>query len=161
MDTQSRGSKQDFFSVRCSGIPEKRIRKYRRNRKKIDGAKFDGFINQAKEYANLAYLVGILGDIPQYVQRMDQIVKSNAYVRSVLEHHPDPIRALSCRFCGVPDRDSGEYLDRGSLQSGACGNASRWGSLAAEGVVGLFHVVRKDLDAFIAKHAAGYKQVNK
>jgi len=111
----------------------------------------DGILTEAKEYANLAYLVGIIGEIPQYVQRMEQIRKRNAYVRSVLERHPDPIRTMSGRFCGDPDRDSSEDLDRGSLQSGACGNASRWGSFEEEGVVGFSHVVRKDLDAFIAK----------
>lgn len=100
----------------------------------------DGIIDQAKEYANLAYLVGILGNLPQYVQRMEQIFKANAYVRSLLEYHPDPLRAMSGRFCGDPDRDSASDLDRGSLQFGAGWDAGGRGSREAEGSVGLFHI---------------------
>lgn len=140
MDTQIRGSKQKFFAVRCSGVPAKRVRKYRRNGNRIDGAKFDGIINQAKEYANLAYLVGMVGAVPAYLERMEQIRKSNALVRDLLEHHPDPIIAMSGRFCGDPDRDSSEDLNWGSLQFGTGGHASRRGSRAPEGAVGLFHL---------------------
>jgi len=123
------------------GHKTKGLRKnFYRDRQHSDYRECDGILDQAKEYANLAYLVGILGDLPQYVQRMDQIVKSNAYVRCVLEYHPDPILAMSGRFCRDTDRDSGEDLDRGGLQSGSGRDASGWGSLAPEGSVGLFHV---------------------
>jgi len=123
------------------GHKTKGLRKnFYRDRQHEDYRECDGILDQAKEYANLAYLVGILGAIPKYVQRMEKIVKSNAYVRSVLEHHPEPILAMSGRFCGDPDRDSGEDLDRGSLQFGTRRDAGSWGSLATEVTGGVFHI---------------------
>ena len=123
------------------GHKTKGLRKYfYRDRQHEDYRECDGILNQAKEYANLAYLVGLLGEIPQFVARMEQIRKCNAYVRSLLEYHPDPIKAMSGRFCGDPDRDSGKDLDRGSLQLGAGRNASCRGSFTSARSVGLFHV---------------------
>jgi len=111
-----------------------------RDRQNSDFEEWDGVLNQAKEYANLAYLVGLLGEIPSFIARMEQIRKRNAYVRSVLEHQPDPSRAMSGRFCGDQDKDSYKDLDWGSCKSGAKRDASGWRGFEKESSLALFHL---------------------
>jgi len=117
-----------------------RKKHYRKNGKAIDDALFHGILNQAKEYANLAYLVGLLGDIPAYLERMEQIRKCNAYVRQLLEYHPDPLLAMSGRFFRDPHRDGAQDFDRGGGGSGRDRDAGCGGSgTETKYCFGLFH----------------------
>lgn len=122
------------------GHKTKGLRKnFYRDRQRRDYEKQDGILNTAKEYANLAYLIGIFGKIPSYVARMEEIYKSNAYVRSVLEYHPDPLLAISGRFRGDPDRNSDQDPYRGGMQSERDWNANGGGSRAEKETIGVFH----------------------